>query len=175
MPASEGNVAYDLSLYEKKAPDKKAEQQPRKHIKSSKAIKLKRIKHTSSLKMPSTFNAISPKAWKMLTTAGLACLALTFFFVVSISYQVQENELTAAIEKSESELTTLKNDYDGLMVKYDTKMSNAAIEEYAKNTLGMQKRENFQLEWITVGEQDDFDNENTKKGGFIDWLASYFD
>lgn len=110
-----------------------------------------------------------------MATAGLAFSALALFFTISINYQVKENELTTAIEKSEAELTSLQNDYDGLMVKYDTKMSDSAIEEYAKNTLGMQKRENFQLEWIAVGEQDDFDNENTKKEGLVDWLASYFD
>lgn len=175
MSASRGNVAYDLSLYEKKAPEKKGERQPVKHVKSSKAIKLKRIKHTSSLKMPKSFNSFNAKELKLMATAGLAFSVLALFFTISINYQVKENELTTAIEKSEAELTTLQNDYDGLMVKYDTRMSDAAIEEYAKNTLGMQKRENFQLEWITVGEQGDFDNENTKKGGLVDWLASYFD
>lgn len=178
MSASNGNVAYDLSLYEKKSSKKSAEQQPQRHVKSSKAIRLKRIKHTSSLKMPkafNSFNSLNSKELKWIATAGMAFCALAVFFTISINYQAKENELTSAIEKSEAELTSLQNDYDGLMVQYDTKMSDAAIEEYAKNTLGMQKRENFQLEWITIGEEDDFENENTKNGGFVDWLASYFD
>jgi cell division protein FtsL len=164
MSASEGNVAYDLSFYEKKVSEKRTEQQPVRHVNSSKAMRLKRVKHTSSLKMPKAFNSFNAKELKIIVSACLAFGVLAVFFSVSIYYQSRENELTTAIEQSESELVTLQNDYDGLMVQYDTRMSDAAIEEYAENTLGMQKRENFQLEWITVGDEDDFDNENTKKG-----------
>lgn len=172
MPMSNGNVAYDLSLYEKKSPERKPQENTQKHVKSSKAIRLKRIKHTSSLKMPRAFRALD---LKRVAAVGLALSAVALFFTVSVSYQVRENELTSSIEKSEAELTTLKNDYDGLMVRYDTKMSDSAIEEYAKNELGMQKRENFQLEWITVGEQDEFADTNTKNSGLIDVIASYFE
>ena len=83
---------------------------------------------------------------------------------------------SSQIEESKKNLATLQNDYDGLMVQYDTKMSDSAIEEYAREKLGMQKRENFQLEWISVGEQEEFKTQDdTKKGGLIDLIASYFD
>ena len=62
-----------------------------------------------------------------------------------------------------------------MMVEYDKRMNDTAIEEYAKKELGMQKRENFQLRWIEVGEQTDFENDDTQKKGFVEWLASYFE
>ena len=38
----------------------------------------------------------------------------------------------------------------------------------AKKELGMQKRENYQLEWITVGEQNEFAETNAKNNNFVD-------
>ncbi len=184
MPATNGNAAYDLSLYEKKEPEKKAERKIReteyRHINSSKSIrvkKLKRINRTSSLKMPTAFRSLAQSIGvRRMAAAGASFLALMVFFIASVGYQVRENELTAQIEATQNELTKLKNDYDGLMVQYDTKMSDSAIEEYAREKLGMQKRENFQLEWISVGEQEEFNTQDeTKKGGLIDVIASYFD
>lgn len=181
MPATNGNAAYDLSLYEKKIPEKKAEKKASeteyRHIKSSKAIRLKRIKHTSSLKMPTAFRSLAQSIGvRRIAVVGVSFLAVMTFFIASVSYQVRENELTAQIEENKRSLATLQNDYDGLMVQYDTKMSDSAIEEYARERLGMQKRENFQLEWISVGEQEEFKTQSdTKKGGLIDLIASYFD
>lgn len=179
MPMSNGNAAYDLSLYEKKVSEKKPRETVTdyRRVKSSKAIRLKRIKHTSSLKMPTAFRSLTQSLGvRRMATAGIAFLTLALFFTASVGYQVRENELTAKIEQTEKDLTALKNDYDGLMVQYDTKMSDSAIEEYAREKLGMQKRENFQLEWISVGEQEEFKTQNnTKKGGLIDVIASYFD
>lgn len=178
MPMTNGNAAYDLSLYEKKVSEKKPKQKAEyKNVKSSKTIKLKRIKHTSSLVMPTAFRSLANLLGMRRMMGTLAViLAFSCFFVFSVGYQAKENELTAKIQASQAELKTLKNDYDGLMVAYDTKMSDSAIEEYAREKLGMQKRENFQLEWISVGEQEEFKNQDkAKKGGLIDVIASYFD
>lgn len=184
MSATNGNAAYDLSLYERKEPEKKAERKIQeteyKHIKSSKSMrvkKLKRIDRTSSLKMPTAFRSLAQSVGlRRIVIASVSVVSLLAFFVASVGYQVRENELTAQIEATQTELSKLRNDYDGLMVEYDTKMSDSAIEEYAKEKLGMQKRENFQLEWISVGEQEEFKSqEETKKGGLIDVIASYFD
>ncbi|MBQ1355901.1 MAG: hypothetical protein IIY72_05430, partial [Solobacterium sp.] len=77
--------------------------------------------------------------------------------------QVRENELASAIAERQQRLASLQDDYGNLMIKYDNTMSDAAIEEYARTKLGMQKREKFQMEWIEVGEEDDFENDNAEK------------
>lgn len=187
MPLSEGNAAYDLLFYKKgnqgKSHADKADGAngaaggtPTATHRSSKTLRLRRVNHTSSLPMSNkAFHSLNTSQIKLMVTAGCALAMLGTFFVVNINYEAKKNELSTLIAEREAQLQTLKNDYDGLMVEYDTQMSDAAIQEYAEKELGMQKRENFQLEWISVGEQNDFENEDSQNNGFIDWLASYFD
>lgn len=180
MPLSQGNAAYDMLFYKRGTQGKNdnngAHGAPTATHKSSKTLRLRRVNKTSSLPMSNkAFSSLNSSQVKLMITAGLALAVLGAFFVANVSYEVRNNELSTLIAKREAELELLKNDYEGLMVQYDTKMSDSAIQEYAEKELGMQKRENFQLEWISVGEQDDFENENSQNNGFIDWLASYFD
>lgn len=188
MPLSEGNAAYDMLVYKRGTQKKKTQngagRTPTATHRSSQTYRLRRVSHTSSLPMSEptstptpkkTFRSLNPGQWKLVITAGMALTVLGAFLVVNINYEAKKNELSTLIAEREAKLQTLKNDYDGLMVEYDTEMSDSAIQEYAESELGMQKRENFQLEWIEVGEQNDFENEGTQNNGFIDWLASYFD
>lgn len=189
MPLSEGNAAYDLLVY-KRGHQKDTQTNdsagnyhdgsydtPSATHRSSKTLRLRRVNHTSSLPKSSNkaFRSLNPGQVRLMIMAGLVLGVLGTFLVVNINYEAKKNELSTLIAQREQELQSLKNDYDGLMVEYDTKMSDSAIQEYAEKELGMQKRENFQLEWISVGEQNDFENEGNQNNGFIDWLASYFD
>lgn len=184
MPLSQGNAAYDMSVDKRETRGEKkqngARQTPTAIHRSSQMLRLRRV-NTSSVPMSKpaegkkTFRSLNPGQWKLLITAGMALTVLGAFLVVNINYEAKKNELSTLIAEREAKLQTLRNDYDGLMVEYDTAMSDSAIQEYAETELGMQKRENFQLEWIEVGEQNDFENEGTQNNGFIDWLASYFD
>lgn len=180
MPLSQGNAAYDMLVYTRgtqgENDNDKAHGAPTATHKSSKTLRLRRVNKTSSLPMSNkAFRSLNSSQVKLMAAAGAALVLLGAFFVANINYEVKKNELSTLIAQREAELQTLKNDYDGLMVQYDTKMSDSAIQEYAEKELGMQKRENFQLEWISVGEQNDFENESNQNNGFIDWLASYFD
>lgn len=173
MSISNGNAAYDLSIYDRSV---QSENKTKKHVKSSKAMKLTRVEKTSSLKMPSAIRTVvGSLGMQRLAAIGFAFMGLVTFFSLSVTYRARENELTNNIEKAQKNLTTLCNDYEGLMVQYDTRMSNSAIEEYASEKLGMHKRENYQLEWITIDGEQDFENGELDKSGFIDIIASYFD
>lgn len=180
MPLSQGNAAYDMLIYrrdnQKENNTGAAHGAPTATHKSSKTLRLRRVNKTSSLPMSNkAFKSFNSSQIKLIISAGLALAVVGVFFVASVNCEARNNELSTLIAQREAELEALKNDYDGLMVKYDTKMSDSAIQEYAEKELGMQKRENFQLEWISVGEQNDFENDNSENNGFIDWLASYFD
>ena len=110
-----------------------------------------------------------------MAAGGLALGLAATFCILSIGYQSKKNELASRIAQKQAELQMLQNDYQGMMVEYDQRLNDTAIEEYAKKELGMQKRENFQLRWIEVGEQTEFENDDTQKKGFMEWLASYFE
>lgn len=186
MPVTEGNAAYDMMLVYRRGTQKKngdgENQAPTATHRSSQMYRLRRVNHTSSLPMSEpkeptkkTVRSLNPAQWKLVIAGGAALTVFGAFLLMSVNCEAQKNELSTQIAEKEASLQTLKNDYDGLMVEYDTAMSDAAIQEYAETELGMQKRENFQLEWIEVGEQNDFENEGTQNNAFIDWLASYFD
>lgn len=180
MPSSRGSAAYDTLVYRRvnreEQPSDSRQQAPTAAHRSSKTLRLRRVNKTASLPMSAkAFRSIDPEQAKVMIVGGLSLAVLAAFCVATIGYESKKNELATTIAKRQAELQTLENDYQGLMVEYDTRMSDSAIQEYAEKELGMQKRENFQLKWIEVGEQNDFENDDTEKKGFIEWLASYFD
>ncbi len=182
MPMTEGSIAYDLTVRKEKRQQQENAAGARKtnrHVVSAKTVKLNKIgkkkQVTAPLPVAKAFRYLDANQWRMVITFGAAFLALMGFFLIAISYQVRENELTNTIAEREKQLAALRDDYQGLKVTYDNKMAPAAIEEYARTKLGMQKRERFQMEWIEVGREDDFENDDAKKTGLIDQFMSYFD
>lgn len=105
-----------------------------------------------------------------LIIAVILGLSIITTLVVS---SAQNYDLLIEINETEAELMSLEHEYEALMVEFDTKMSNAAVEEYASGVLGMQKRENSQTEWIDLGTGDVF--EYTAGRSILvqlrDWLA----
>lgn len=105
---------------------------------------------------------------------GVVCViaALTIITTLVVS-SAQNYDLLVEINKTEETLMSLEHEYEALMLEFDTKMSNAAVEEYASTVLGMQKRENSQTEWIDLGTGDVF--EYTAGRNVLvqlrDWLA----
>ena len=91
---------------------------------------------------------------RIARTRLVRILALGILVVIAITMlvgsRVDYHELTMEIEDASKRLTELEQDYEALRVKFDTKMSDAAVEEYAVNELGMQKRENSQTEYISL-------------------------
>jgi len=70
----------------------------------------------------------------------------------------KDNELTNLINEREKTLSALQSDYSGLIYRRDKVLSDDAIEEYAKQNLGMQRRDNYQTKWFEVSWGDDFDD-----------------
>lgn len=179
MPSSQGSAAYDTLYYKRSYQEEEqqsgAAKAPVVTHQSSKTLRLRRVNKTASLPMSNkAFHSFNADQIKLIVVSGVSLVALAAFFVASIGYQARKNELATTIASREADLKKLEDDYQGLMVDYDTKMSDSAIQEYAEEKLGMQKRENFQLEWISVGEENDFENDDTQKHGFLEWIKSYF-
>lgn len=174
----QGNAAYDLLYYKRKQQEKTAADSgdiPVAAHRSSKTIRLRRINKTASLpKTGKGLRSFSAPELKLLAASGMSVLLLFTFVALNLNYDARANELANTIAEREQELKTLQNDYEGLKVKYDTRMSDTAIQEYAEKELGMQKRENFQIHWIDVGEKNEFENDELQKKGLIERIASYF-
>lgn len=185
MPMSQGNNAYQVSnnaIDEKKRWEEReaGDRHPAKRVRSTKTIRLNKLHRAdnpvnSAWSMAGAFRSLNAGQLKMVFTAAVSFAVVVGCLLVNISYQARENELAAIIAEKQHELQALQNDYQGLEIEYEQRMNSASIEAYAKEKLGMQKRENFQLEWINVGSEDDFVTEEAQKSGWFDRLASYFD
>ena len=93
------------------------------------------------------------KLARRLAFGIIAVIAVT----VLLKGQVQHLELTREIEEANAELINLEQEYEALKIKFDTKMSDSAVEEYAVSVLGMQKRENSQTDYISLGVDNVFE------------------
>lgn len=148
------NGAYDLSLFSQRSPYVRATA----NVGTAQAKKnsSKSRKPGTSAKAPTSLeeereriarHETITKLARVLVVGMLAAIAVTVF----IGNRVEDLELTRQIENANATLVGLQQDYEALRVDFDNKMSDAAVEEYAVNVLGMQKRENGQTEYISLG------------------------
>lgn len=155
MGYNSGNNAYDLSLFE-----------PRDNVyvrtnaeagvsraggKSTAKRSGSRSRTATPERRKETKQERERRSARTKLARGLAIgIMLVIGVTIFIKGQVQHHELTREIEKASVSLTELEQEYEALKVKFDTKMSDSAVEEYAVNELGMQKRENSQTEYISL-------------------------
>jgi len=154
MGYNNGNNAYDLSLFEQRPAYVRA---PRAEAGVSRAGKMSGKKTGSRSKTPTAAQRAEEKALRerrearnrlvrVLAVAVIAVIAITML----VGNRVDYHELTMEIEEASRTLTELEQDYEALRLEFDNKMSDTAVEEYAVNVLGMQKRENSQTEYISL-------------------------
>lgn len=174
MEYNSTNNAYDLSLFEQRVPYVRA---PRAN-----AATASRAAKNTGKRSGSRSKTITPERMaeekrererrearsrfvRVLALGILAVIAVTML----ISSRVDYHELTMEIDSANQTLTELEQDYEALRVKFDTKMSDAAVEEYAVSNLGMQKRENSQTEYISLNVGNVFEIANEQSD---DWYQT---
>lgn len=159
----EGNTA-EKRVYRRPAVREKpvVREAPRKHIRPNMTVKLNRKRETkpSFAPRPAASNArsLNPAQKRIMFAAVFIFGIIICYFVYSVVCRVQEHELDHEIEQSRIELEELKNDYTGLKIAQETQWSDAAVQEYAENILGMQKRNNHQIFWFEVPWDNDFED-----------------
>lgn len=103
-----------------------------------------------------------------LNTAGLAAfkpyikyaaVALLGIIVLSIvvSASAKMTKLTREIEKKQTSLTALEQDYEALMFEYNEKLGESSVEKFAVDVLKMEPRQSSQTEPINIGSKDAFE------------------
>lgn len=174
MAYNPANNAYDLSLFEpKRSPYVSVRQEATARKKNNNAAK-GRTGTRKTINAPEKEAVRESKLVGKTDRANLVqwlVIGIVLIVVVSvlISSRVEHHELTLQIDEASSRLELLKQDYEALRVSFDTKMSDTAVEEYAVKTLGMQKRENSQTEYISLGTGDIFEIADEQS---LDWYNS---
>lgn len=136
------SLAYDLERFSA-APKRATEVQPPKPHLVKPAPKT-----TGEIKAEKKYNL--KKVVKFVAIA-----AVCFGFVGNnISYRIQINELNSKIVQFNRELNEKKSENTRLNMELDSKISLANVQDYAENTLGMVKRERYQIVYF------DIDNSN---------------
>ncbi len=173
MGYNNGNTAYDLSLFEARQAyvrtpraEAGAVRTGKMNSKSagSRSKKLTAGQLAEERKKRETREARS-RLVRILAFAIIAVIAVTML----VSNRVDYHELTMEIEAASRTLTELEQDYEALRLEFDNKMSDTAVEEYAVNVLGMQKRENSQTEYISLNVGNVFEIANEQSN---DWYQT---
>lgn len=135
------NVAYDLSLFEEKE-QPSYEEELRRKVKNR-----KEAAHRAAIKRA----AASPAAVVKWVAISLA-LVLSLGSIMMLN--VQLTELNDDVVKAQKKLVTVKSDYVRLNMDYESRMSLKNVEDQATKTLGMQKIDNYQIEYINLAGSD---------------------
>lgn len=153
MAANRGTEAYDLSLFEPK-PAKIVELKPNK-----KMIKAQQKK----AKIQSILNT--------LATLSVAAITVTVLGLMLAS-RVRMTELDSAINEREQQLVVLQSEKTRLTDELARKVSTQSVENYAQNTLGMQKMESYQIEYISVEDGDKVETAVENSGSILESIGS---
>ncbi len=162
MAYESGNNAYDLTLFAPRKSYVRATPKAEAGVSRTGRLSGGRSGAKSKTVTPERKAESRKERERRIGRTRLArILALGIFMVIVftmlIGSRVDYHELTMEIEAASKELTELEQDYEALRVKFDTKMSDAAVEEYAVNELGMQKRESSQTEYISLNVSNVFE------------------
>ncbi len=156
MAYQNGNLAYDISVYEPKVREPVRQRQPRIEVKKNTVVK-------------------SQSAVKILISAA-AVLALMFAMLYG---KVETNRLFGEATALEQQLRTLESENVALAAEYDSRTSLKNVEQYAQETLGLQKLDKSQIEYVefegdTVIEVVDSESKNI----FVtikNWFANLYE
>lgn len=153
------NAAYDLSLFDEDTSYVNGSAVPkRKDDDLHKKQKVKRSKAANKVvTLPEDeINRIRRRRHNplKLILGGLSGAAVAFVIGLIIVGQVQLTELNQEIISAKSLLADTQSIYTQNQMKVEATLSNAEIEEYAENVLGMTKASNAQKEFVTLSGGD---------------------
>lgn len=158
MASQNSNEAYDFGLFE----PKRQQEAPQK---KSNIIKLPKEKLDENRR-----SKVNPAR----AVSGFLAMAVILGVVGTIVYgQVQLTELTEQINTQTKTLTESQSVYTQLKMKSDSQLSLQAVEDYAKDKLGMTKIQQNQVQPIELSSGDK--TQVVQKGAGKDWLASLWD
>ena len=152
------NAAYDLSLFDdtsytsgSAAPERRKKDIHKKDVskKTSKVNKVVTLPQDELNKIRRRKH--NPLKLAVGSIGGLSVALVIGFIIVG---QVQLTELNQEIISAKATLADCQSIYTQNQMKVESKLSNAEVEEYAENVLGMTKASNAQKEFVTLSSGD---------------------
>lgn len=153
MAANKGNEAYDLSLFEAK-PAKVVELKPNKKMQKAQ----QRKNAIQSL--------LNTSATLLISACVIAVMGLMIF------NRVELTKMDRSIDQKQQQLVVLQSENTRLTDELARKTTTKQVEDYASNTLGMQKMEASQIEYINPENADKTVLPQNESGSILDSLIS---
>lgn len=167
MAYNQRDLAYDLSLFEdNSSAAPQLPQQPVKKAKKSNVVKItqKQIEKVRRRKH---------NYFKLATGITFALCVLVVVIAIIVG-QVQLTELNSKIAAAQDDLSIKQSIYTQMEMDVNANLSTKAVEEYAKNTLGMSKATNAQKEFVNLSEGDKAEVTQEAKGNIFQSIAQAF-
>jgi len=158
MALREMNTAYDFSLFEEEDEVVREDSESKKNkVYDIRTERMRRRK---------------PKVDPLTAVVSVAVAALVVVSLTSIIHgQAQLTELNQQISDAQVELTQLQSYYTQMEMKVENKLGPSVVEEYAKNSLGMEKTQSFQKEFISLSEGDKAVVASAEKKNIFEMIA----
>lgn len=155
------STAFDFELFDRRRRDEKRKRELEQRRQESSTTKSKKKSASGRKKKTSSKGDAAPEVRSQLAfIKELSPLNKVIVVVVSVCAVacvvmclVSNSRLaaiTADYDALEHELTAARHEYEAMEVEFESKMSDSAVEDYAVNVLGMQKRQNAQTRRVTI-------------------------
>ncbi len=151
------DAAYDLSLFDEELNYSAAAPKRQQDEEQSRQGRKKQNRRAKVVTLPEEeLNKIRRRRHNpvKLAIGGVSAAIVTFVIGIIIVGQVQLTELNQQIITSEKELADTESIYIQNQMKLETNLSNAEIEKYATEVLGMTKASNAQKEFVALETSD---------------------
>lgn len=148
---------FDFGLFEqtKQRVEKKQQVAHRADERKRKAQQAQRLAAKNDVQVNTLVDSVGKK--KVVRASALIGAFMIVLGMLVVNSQ-RLNDITTEITEKNEKLVSLEQEYEAMKVKFDSKMSDASIEEYATKVLGMQRRENNQTEWLNLDDNDLFED-----------------
>lgn len=148
------NLAYDLSRFEVQTAENKEQAKAIKKVKSKAAVK------------PQTY--ISP-------LKAVACMLLVIAVASALlCSRVLLTERISEVTEASAEYTKLEAEGTRMNLELEGKVSLVNAEEYAQTQLGMVKKENKNVEYIRLTQENKIEVPQETAPGFWDSVKDFF-
>ena len=164
------NAAYDLSLFDEELNFSTAAPKRRDEDESKRQGRKKQHRRNQVVKLPQEeLNKIRRRKHNPVKIAlgGVSAAIATFVIGVIIVGQVQLTELNQEIISAKKTLADTESVYIQNQMKVESNLSNAEIEKYATEVLGMNKASNAQKEFVALESTDKAEVSERKDGNIF--------
>ncbi len=141
------SLALDLDLFDVSKNGYAPALKPERKTQQPKLLKEKPISRKTASAQAKVSRAAAAKACAVAFMLLMVIGSLIYCRVILTDLQVDLNNAKSELSASESEYTSLK-------MKYNSILAPDKVEEYARNELGMVKRENYQIRYFDISGKD---------------------